>query len=67
MPRLSWDVAMIDPPWPKLKGGLRKQRPNQGRRLVVDEHWSIRNVIPIRKLRTRGDVRRLLAALGAPK
>lgn len=24
---------MIDPPWPKKKGGLRKVRPNQGRQL----------------------------------
>ena len=28
-----WDVAMIDPPWPKRKGGKRAVRPNQGRAL----------------------------------
>ena len=28
-----WDVAMIDPPWPKRKGGRRAVRPNQGRAL----------------------------------
>jgi len=27
-------VAMIDPPWPKKKGGLRKLRPNQDRDLA---------------------------------
>ncbi len=27
------DVFMIDPPWPKKKGGLRKARPHQGRTL----------------------------------
>lgn len=28
-----FDVAMIDPPWPKKKGGIRAVRPNQGRAL----------------------------------
>lgn len=28
-----YDVFMIDPPWPKRKGGLRSARPNQGRDL----------------------------------
>jgi N6-adenosine-specific RNA methylase IME4 len=28
-----WDVAMIDPPWQKRKGGKRVARPNQGRTL----------------------------------
>lgn len=28
-----FDVLMIDPPWPKKKGGLRNTRPNQGRSL----------------------------------
>ncbi len=28
-----FDVLMIDPPWPKRKGGLRKVRPQQGREL----------------------------------
>jgi N6-adenosine-specific RNA methylase IME4 len=27
------EVFMIDPPWPKKKGGIRKTRPNQGREL----------------------------------
>jgi N6-adenosine-specific RNA methylase IME4 len=27
---LGWNVAMIDPPWPKKKGGIRSVRPNQG-------------------------------------
>ena len=27
------DVFMVDPPWPKKKGGLRKARPMQGRAL----------------------------------
>lgn len=27
------DVFMIDPPWPKRKGGVRSARPNQGRAL----------------------------------
>ena len=27
------DVFMIDPPWPKLKGGLRVARPNQDKQL----------------------------------
>lgn len=29
----TYQVMMIDPPWPKRKGGLRKSRPNQGRKL----------------------------------
>jgi len=28
-----YDVFMIDPPWPKKKGGKRASRPNQGRKL----------------------------------
>lgn len=28
-----WDVAVIDPPWAKRKGGKRTCRPNQGRSL----------------------------------
>ncbi|WP_243771912.1 MT-A70 family methyltransferase [Mucilaginibacter rubeus] len=28
-----YGVLLIDPPWPQLKGGLRKVRPNQGRHL----------------------------------
>ena len=28
-----WDVATIDPPWPKKKGGIRAVRPHQGRTL----------------------------------
>lgn len=28
-----YDVFVIDPPWQKKKGGLRKSRPNQGRDL----------------------------------
>lgn len=28
-----YDVMMIDPPWPRGKGGLRAARPNQGRDL----------------------------------
>jgi N6-adenosine-specific RNA methylase IME4 len=28
-----YDVLIIDPPWQKKKGGLRKSRPNQGREL----------------------------------
>ncbi len=27
------DVFLIDPPWPKKKGGIKKVRPNQGREL----------------------------------
>jgi N6-adenosine-specific RNA methylase IME4 len=30
---LPFSVLMIDPPWLKKKGGLRKTRPNQGRKL----------------------------------
>lgn len=30
---MSWDVLVIDPPWPKRKGGLRTARPNQEREL----------------------------------
>lgn len=30
---MNYDIAMIDPPWPKKKGGLRAARPNQGRTL----------------------------------
>lgn len=30
---MKYDVAMIDPPWPKKKGGLRKVAPNQTREL----------------------------------
>lgn len=29
----GYDVLVIDPPWPKKKGGRRKIRPNQGRSL----------------------------------
>ena len=29
-----WDVAIIDPPWPKRKGGQRRVRPHQGRALA---------------------------------
>ena len=29
----KYDVFVIDPPWPKKKGGIRKSRPNQGRAL----------------------------------
>jgi N6-adenosine-specific RNA methylase IME4 len=29
----AFDVFMIDPPWPKKKGGLRALRPHQGREL----------------------------------
>lgn len=29
----NWDVAMIDPPWDKKKGGKRSVRPNQDREL----------------------------------
>lgn len=28
-----YDILIIDPPWKKKKGGLRKSRPNQGREL----------------------------------
>ena len=28
-----WSVAIIDPPWPKKKGGLRGVRPKQGKNL----------------------------------
>lgn len=28
-----YDIFVIDPPWKKKKGGLRKSRPNQGRNL----------------------------------
>ena len=28
-----FEVFVIDPPWPKRKGGIRKVRPNQGRQL----------------------------------
>jgi len=28
-----YNLAVIDPPWPKRKGGLREVRPNQGRTL----------------------------------
>ena len=31
-----FSVLMIDPPWLKKKGGLRKARPNQGRNLDYD-------------------------------
>lgn len=30
---MSYDILMVDPPWPKRKGGLRTARPNQGRNL----------------------------------
>lgn len=30
---IAYDVLMIDPPWPKKKGGLRKTHPNQTRSL----------------------------------
>jgi N6-adenosine-specific RNA methylase IME4 len=33
---MNYSIFMIDPPWPKLKGGLRKERPNQGRILDYD-------------------------------
>lgn len=29
----KFDILMIDPPWLKKKGGLRKSRPNQGKEL----------------------------------
>ncbi len=29
----QYSIFVIDPPWPKRKGGLRKSRPNQGRSL----------------------------------
>lgn len=29
----QYSVFVIDPPWPKKKGGLRKSRPNQGKNL----------------------------------
>lgn len=29
----KYDLFLIDPPWPKKKGGIRKSRPNQGRNL----------------------------------
>lgn len=32
----TFDVFMIDPPWDKKKGGLRKARPNQNRDLDYD-------------------------------
>lgn len=30
---MRYDILMIDPPWPKKKGGIRKVRPNQDRLL----------------------------------
>ena len=32
-PRTQYDLFLVDPPWPKKKGGLRAARPNQGREL----------------------------------
>lgn len=32
-PEIKYSVFMIDPPWPKRKGGTRLTRPNQGRSL----------------------------------
>ena len=29
----GYQILMIDPPWPKKKGGLRKVRPNQQRQI----------------------------------
>lgn len=41
-----YEVLLIDPPWPKRKGGLRKVRPKQGRELdyrtmTVEEIFSL--------------------------
>jgi len=29
----KYDILVVDPPWPKKKGGLRESRPNQGKEL----------------------------------
>tara|TARA_R110002012_G_scaffold28582_1_gene89614 strand:+ start:472 stop:1053 length:582 start_codon:yes stop_codon:yes gene_type:complete len=42
----KYAIMMIDPPWPKKKGGLRKSRPNQGREL----DYSVMSVEDIFKL-----------------
>lgn len=44
--RRSFDLALIDPPWPKRKGGIRKTNPNQTRELdyktmSLDEIFSL--------------------------
>ena len=39
----KFDVLMIDPPWPKRKGGRRQVRPNQGRQLDY-KTMSIENI-----------------------
>jgi N6-adenosine-specific RNA methylase IME4 len=43
---MRYDILMIDPPWPKKKGGIRKVRPNQGGELdyeTMSEHeiWNL--------------------------
>lgn len=43
---ITYDVFMIDPPWPKKKGGLRTARPKQGRELDY-KTLSIDNILKI--------------------
>jgi N6-adenosine-specific RNA methylase IME4 len=43
---MSFDVLMIDPPWPKKKGGLRKVRPQQSR-LLGYETMSVADIFAL--------------------
>ena len=43
---MKYDIIYADPPWPQHKGGLRKTRPNQDRRL----DYPILNVDEIEKI-----------------